>query len=215
MEATSEKPTPSPQTKAIAPPVADPITAELLRRHSAGDKLTPQEFGKIGAFRSKQRQAGVDLPTAKPSAAALPAGGSALAPAPSSPIGSDRLPDPRVAPELVRKTTGAILNRVENISKRFIASEARKAGADQNLAQKFVDAGSLDADSRGLIVDTSPEVFASLGINPESYPLTVFFGALSAWGANLAMCVMELKEIQSERIALERKASPQNGSTKG
>src|SRR5437762_11413740 len=96
---------------AVAP---DPLTADLLAKHSAGVKLTQPEYGKIGAFAAKVKTwfgparkdgAPVGSPQPGPAPGHAPAV-AALAPAQASDSGLAPVP---IDAGLARRTTNALL----------------------------------------------------------------------------------------------------------
>lgn len=195
----------------------DPQTASLLERHSAGQKLTPQEYGKLGAFaskigslfRNKTGKAGVAPGQAQPGLAAGNASDlAALSPGASQP---DSLGNPPVNTDLVKRTTAAVLKSADGIAKRYIGREARKAGADDRSASRFESAASLPTASQELIVDCSPDLLQSLGVDPKNYPLTVCIGSLGLWATNIWLCVDELRAMQKEK-AKETPPAPAPGA---
>jgi hypothetical protein len=188
----------------------DQLTADLLRRHAANEKLTPSEFGKLGAFSKKvksifagkaergaqSREAGPGQPAAVGTVAPGQASGDGLAAVP---------PDPR----LVQDATALLLGEANKAVERFISSEARKAGADDKSHNRIVAAASLPPPAKSLMIETSPQVAALLGLRPEHFPLGVFFGALSLWGTNLTLTVMELRQMRKkEKAPAEEKTEP-------
>jgi hypothetical protein len=104
----------------------------------------------------------------------------------------------------VQRTTAALLKSGDNIARRYVAREARKAGADDKTLGRFDNAAALPAATQELMVETSPDVLAAMGMDPRNYPMVVFFGALGLWGTNLWLCVDDLKRMQEEK----KKAEP-------
>jgi hypothetical protein len=198
---------PSPSASPLSP---DPVTADLLAKHSAGEKLTASEYGKLGAFKARLGR----LFGGSPGTAAKPAAGptrNALLVAPVAAVETpgDGLGPVAPDPRLVQRTTAALLKSADSIARRYVAREARKAGADDKTMARFDSAAALPPATQELMVETSPDVLAALGMDPSNYPLTVFCGALGLWGANLWLCVDELKKLQEER-----KPKPEAPATK-
>lgn len=50
------------------------------------------------------------------------------------------------------------------------------------------------------MIELSPDVAASLGLNPKHYPVAVFVGCLGLWGTDLWLAVQELKAMQTKRV---------------
>ena len=184
---------------AVAP---DPLTAELLAKHSAGEKLTPSEYGKLGAFKSGLKKlfgkGGAPGPGSQPAQPAAGAGNLLLwVPwhrAKHRLIACSVPVDPRLA----QKTTAVILNAADGVACRYIARKARGAGADDKTVASFDSASALSAPSKELMIETSPELLAQLGVDPHNYPVMTFLGGMGLWATNLWLCVDELKALQKK-----------------
>lgn len=200
---------------AIAP---DPESAKLLERHAAGEKLTSQEYGRVGWIRSRLRgflsgKSNSNGEPAKPGA--QPGNASAVATvAPAAPPDSSGMP---VQPDadLVKRTTGTILTLSDSIARRYVARVARKAFANQKQIDRLDRAAALPSDAKTLMVEVSPDALASIGLDPRRYPLTVFLGALGMWGGTVLLAVEELKEeIAKERASQLQAAQARPDPTK-
>jgi hypothetical protein len=193
---------------AISP---DPLTAELLAKRSAGEKLSPSEYGKLGAFASKVKtifagKADRNAQSNQPGAVNGNTAGLAASPPAQAP--DNGLPVVHADPRLVQRTTAAVLTSADTIAQRYVSREARKAGADDKTVNRFVAAAALPAPTKDLMVETSPEVLAALGVDPRHYPIAVFLGGLGLWGTNLWLCVDELKALQKAKPKEEPKKIP-------
>src|SRR5207302_10756996 len=194
----------------------DPVTADLLAKHSAGVKLTQPEYGKIGAFASKLKT--WFGPSRKDGAAPGPS-----VPAPTGNAPAVAAVQPAQAPDsglaavpidagLARRTTNAVLNRCEAIARRVVGNAAQAAvkGLDQGTAvetlARFDRAASLPKDDRALMVELSPDVCAALGINPRNFPVAIFFGTFGLWATDLWLAVQELKAMKEKKPASNGKA---------
>lgn len=210
-----DQPTPAPGSgqdvreaaaAAIAP---DPLTADLLAKHSAGEKLSPAEYGRLGAWKAKLKtmfgggKSGAVPGSAQPGlGTGQPASVAALVPDPAPADGLAPVPaDPR----LVQRTTETILKTCDGIARRYVVSEARKAGADDKTAARFESAAALPAGAREMMVETSPDVAAAMGISPETMPIATFLGGLGLWATNLWLAVDELRRLQAQR---EKREAP-------
>jgi hypothetical protein len=196
----------SPVAQAAANAVSpDPITADLLAKHSAGQTLTPSEYGKLGAFKAKLNKFKAVFtgkgsppgsgagPAQPPPGPGQPAGMGPLAPGEASAGGLPPVPpDPRV----VQRTTESIIKAVDGIARRKIATEARKAGADDRTAARFDSAAGVPVAAKDMMVETSPDVVAALGLDPKNYPIATFMGGLGLWATNLWLCVDELRALR-------------------
>lgn len=211
METAAQQNSSDVRTAASLAVTPDPVTAELLKRHSANEKLTPQEYGKLGSFakRVKGFFVGKDSAGNGSNQPGNEAGNTArLAPVSSQQTEGDRLVVPEADPGLVRRVTAAVLKSADKIARRWVEREARKAGADNSALARFDRAAALPEDNKELMIDVSPDVMASMGIDPKNYPATVFLGGLSMWGMNLWLCIDDLKAIQKERAEKEAKEKP-------
>jgi hypothetical protein len=194
----------------------DPVTAGLLAKHSAGEKLTPAEYGKLGAFKAKlSKWFGAGDAAAGP--AGKPAPGNA---APVASLAPGEAPDDGLAPEgidagLVQRTTRSVLARLEAIARSKVNAAAREAHAPSEMVARLDRAASIPPDDRRLMIDLSPDVAASLGLNPRNYPVAVFCGCLGLWGADLALAVNELKQIAADRRKEEASKATERQKEKG
>jgi len=175
----------------------DQATAEIVRRHEAGQKLTPVEYGKLGAW--KARLKGVFA--RKPMAAATP--GAVTAAAQPGEAQSDSAGPAPVDPDLVRRTTEAILKTCDSIARTWIVSEAKKAGADEATSRTFDMAAALQPGPKDLMVQTSPEVLIALGVNSGNYPIAAFLTGLTVWSGSLLVAVKKLRTMAEERNVKE------------
>jgi len=165
----------------------DPVTADLLKRHNAGEQLTQAEFGKLGGWTAKLNRlfkGKADRGAAQVEAANQTPADSQIAP----PVDAD----------LVKRTTAALLKTTDTVVRRYVTREARKAGAEDRTVARFDSAVALPADSKELLVETSPEVIAALGVDPRHYPLTVAISVLGMHASNIWLAVDELKAMQKK-----------------
>ena len=184
---------------AVAP---DPITAELLAKHAAGEKLTSQGYGKLGAWAAKAKtvfRGKAPAPGAGSGSAQPPPGNgkpASLAPLAPGQAPADGLPAVPPDPRVVQRTTESIIKAVDGIARRKVVNEARKAGADDRTANRFDSAAGVPVAARDMMVETSPDVAAALGIDPKSYPIATFLGGLGLWATNLWLCLDELRAMR-------------------
>jgi hypothetical protein len=187
---------------AVAP---DAVTAELLAKHAAGERLTPSGYGKLGAFKAGLKRL---MPGKAESPAKSPPAGNGNAPlvgaSPSAATSDDGL-DPVVPDrDLVRRTTASILKQLDGLARRYVTREARKAGADDKTVSRFDAAAALPGPSQDLMADLSPDVLEQLGLESNNYPVVAFCGALGLWGTNLYLAVDELKRMQKDNGEKEK-----------
>lgn len=206
-----EASTPGSVAQAAAQAVSpDPLTASLLAKHSAGEKLSPREYGKLGAFAKKAKAFFSGGPGPNPEQAKPPFGSGqppGLAPLPQSQAEAGSLPTPPPDPGIVRRTTGTILNRCEAIARRKVLNAAKEAGANDQTLGRFDAAVRIPKDDRELMTDLSPEVAASLGLDPSAYPLAVFCGAFGLWLTDIWLIVDDLKKMKAAKPAEPSAAS--------
>jgi hypothetical protein len=199
-------------TKAVTP---DPETAELLAKRSQGAKLTPAEYGKLGAFASKvksifQSKGGKSSPAPGQAQPGSPAGNpAALATVLQGDPEGERLAPVPVDPSIVQRTTHVVLNRCEAVARRVVTNAAREAGADDRTLTRVDTAARIPKDDRELMVGVSPDVAAALGVDPKNYPLTVFFGTFGAWAADLWLIVQEFKASKKEAAPAASQGKPE------
>src|SRR5437867_5944601 len=74
-----------------------------------------------------------------------------------------------------------------------------QAGATSEILARCDRAATLPKDDRALLVDLSPEVFASLGLNPRHYPVAVFAGVLGFWATDLWLAVQDLRAMKEKK----------------
>lgn len=144
----------------------DAVTAALLAKHSAGEKLSAAEYGKLGAFKARLkaffgRKDGPGPGPAQPGHA--PGHAPGVAAVAASQASDSGLPPEPLDAGLVQRTTGAVLTRLESIARRYVGTAAREAGATGEILARCDRAATLPKDDRALMVELSPEVFASLG----------------------------------------------------
>ena len=171
----------------------DATTAAILAKHSAGEKLSPSEYGKLGAFKAGLKKLWGGGKTAEPQAKSDSPGNGAV-------VASGGVVAQPLDPRLVQRTTEAILRSADTIARRYVVNEALKAGADAKAAARFDSAAALPTGPKELMVETSPEVIAALGLDPRTYPIAAFVGALGIWGTNIWLAVDELKRLQKQNV---------------
>jgi len=204
----------APGEAAAATVVSDPTDAKLLARHAQGDKtLTAQENGRIGWIKSRLKNLFPGKPGDNGGQAQRPADARQSAPVASVAPGEAALEgvaDLPSDPDLVRRTTGAVLARVENFAARKMDSAVLGLeGVPGQTVARLRNAARLPADDKTLLIDLSPDVAASCGLNPRHYPLFVFAGVLGLWATDLWLAIDEVKKLaakqRSEKLHEENK----------
>jgi hypothetical protein len=200
----------TPAEAAAASVAPDQVTADLLRKHAANEKLSPREYGLLGAMAKKaknifagkaergaqQTQAGNGQPSALAAVAQAEAPNNGMAPVP-------------VNPRLVQNCTDLLITETNTFLETLITSRAKRAGATDKSASDIAAQISCPAPSKRIMVETSPQVAEALGINDRHFPLFAFFGALTLWGSNAALTVVELGKLEKKLKAItEKKPEP-------
>jgi hypothetical protein len=181
---------------AVAP---DAVTAELLAKHAAGEKLTQPQYGKLGAWKSKLgslfgRKSNGDPGPAQPGPS--PGHASPLAPLASAEASDSGLAAVPIDAALARRCTAIVLARCDSVAVRYVGTAAVKAGITGETLVRLERGAALSKDDKALMVDISPDVFASLGINPRNFPVALFLGTLGAWATDLWLVVEEIKALK-------------------
>jgi len=166
----------------------DPITADLLARHSAGEKLSQSGYGKIGAMAAKAKRL---FTPSKPKA--LDPVAAAVAPNEASPGGVVSLP---CDPGLSKRFTATVLRRCDAVTVRWIESEARLSGATGPTFDRFSSAAALPPDDQKMIVELSPDIFAELGIDVAKFPILAASAVLGLHVTNVWLAVDELRKMR-------------------
>lgn len=188
---------------------ADFETEELLRRHAAGEKLTPQQYGKVGNYRAKlNRAAGKapgrppasrntgEAPTDQPSA---PDAASEAEPPIPGPVEALACPD--AASDSVRRCFAAMLQACDEITQNVVRSAATSKGLPEKACNRISSAAGLPPALRNAMAETSPDLCAALNIKAEKMPLAVWAGGVSAWAVCLTRAIMEIKSLADSKPA--------------
>lgn len=176
----------------------DAQTAAILAKHQAGGKLTPSEGGLLGAFKKKLKAVTGGAASATPQTAR---------PVVASPAATAQAPGPVLAavppdPDLVKRTTASVLDSINQIGSRKIVTAAKAVKADNETLARVAGAKVYGEDRKTLIVNTSPEAFAAMGIeNGKVFALSVFFGNLALGALDFWQAVDELKDIERRNQA--------------
>ena len=200
---------PTPQHAAAAAVSPDPVTADILRRHAAGQKLTPSEGGKLGAFKRKLKSAlGVGAPErVEPNPFSASAVRIPVASVASAETSLGGLPPVPVDAGFARRTALVTLNKFDAVTSAWITREARSANITGNTLADLTSKASLAGDDKNLIADLAPDICAELGVDPRKSPLIVAGAVLAAHGASLLMAVMEIREMKEKDAKRERERS--------
>ena len=176
---------------------ADKLVEDLLAKRARGDKLTPAEHGKLGAWSAKSGKKLPGRPKVVPSdsMANVPSAGPTMGIAASEhEIARLEAGDP----SFIRDTTAAVLGAMESVGVGVLDSEARKAGADAATAKKISGRGYIPEASKRLMIESSPSVLASMGVNPAHYPAAAFAAGLATYLGAIGLAVKELRDMRRE-----------------
>ena len=211
MEPTIDADGGSTREAAASAVAADPVTAELLAKHSAGEKLTPAQYGKLGAFKARlKRWFGPDDSASGGQADPAMENGDA---APLASVEQIDATDGGLAAVpldagLVRRTTAALLSRCDSIAVRYVGTAARQVGAPVEAINRLERAAALSKDDKSLLIEIAPDVFTSLGVNPRHFPVAVFCGTMGAWATDLWLAVQEIKALKEKPKSPEPQKEP-------
>ena len=97
---------------------------------------------------------------------------------------------------MVQRTTAAILKTLDTLAQRWMCHEAIQAGADSTVSMELAGAVALQPGPRDMMVETSPEVLAALGVDANSYPVAAFAAGMATWGAGLFIGIMRVRELK-------------------
>ena len=190
---------------AVAP---DPVTADLLAKHSAGERLSQSEYGKLGAFKAKLKSVfgggKSDAPGQPP--LARPGNGPGVAAVAPAQAPADGLAAVPVDADIAKRTTAALLKRVDAVTVRWIEGHARRAGAEGDTLVRFRAAASLPQADRELITELAPDALAEIGVDPRKYPLVIVCGVLGLHATNLWLVVDELKGLRAKQDSARAEA---------
>jgi hypothetical protein len=189
------------RSAAAAAAVNDPLTAELLARRSRGEKLTPQENGKLGGMFSKaKRLIGLGDASGQPTPAGTgnPARVDSSAPAETP---GNLLPAVQPDDGLCKRTAKTVLERWETKDKRNVKAAAKfaKPSATAEELANYERSICLPSPDKTLLVELSPDVARELGIDPRHFAIGIFLGVLVDHRLEVWKAIDELKEIGRAR----------------
>jgi hypothetical protein len=192
-------------------PVGDSRLADILRRQSAGEKLSASDRGYLGAVKRK----------GSPEKIIAEANPNPLLEAPANPdnplFAAESQPQAPAATVAltaadsarIRDAAEALLDSLDSTTKIWIASEARAAGADPDTVARYEAAVALQPRNRKLMADNSEPVVLTLckvfRCTPEKLPNMIrncgFMIGLWAHGAVVTATVKSIRESKKEKEA--------------
>lgn len=192
----------------VAPPAQNPSADSLvgdaeiralIDRRRNGDRLSPAENGKLGAYAAKT---GTKLPgrpkTVAAAAAGVDSGASQTVPQAVGPM-------PDVVADSCKATCAALLQAADELKAMMVSSRISRLGfltKGEEIA--FVERAKMPASTKTVLVESSPAVVASLNIPPEKFPIGAFCSVLTIEGARFGMLMKELSELAKEAQTLQR-----------
>jgi len=198
---------------AVAP---DSETAKLLAKKAAGEKLTPAEHGKIGAFQKwlNKVRGRSDSPGQPANAAPVPGNPAAVASLPPGQVSADGLPV--VAPNagFVQRTTGVLVTKLNTVAKRKIKRTAEEAGYDPQAVARLTNSVGFAPDDKELLMELSPDVATAMGIDPKHYPVAVFATIVGCGFTDFWLALDELRRDRDKRRKEEADKAAAAASTK-
>lgn len=182
---------------AVAPGVDSLLGDEeirgLIERRRNGDKLSPTENGKLGAYAART---GTKLPGRPKAVAAAAAGVDTGAGQPVSPVVG---PMPEVVSDSCKATCAALLQAGDELKVLMVGSRISRLGfLTASQEKEFVERAKMPAATKTVLVESSPAVVASLNIPPEKFPIGAFCSVLAIEGARFGMLMKELRELAKE-----------------
>lgn len=194
---------------AVAP---DSLTATILVKHAAGEKLTPQECGKLGAYKRKASGAPVGRPRkdgspAQPSGATAAAGRSPVAGLAPTEAGDGGLPVPPADPLLISRTVGVVLARMDQAAQTWVKKTVASAGGNDELAREYCAQAALPAESQSVIKDLSPIMAEGYGVNARNFPTMALLITVAGWLFGLGLVMWNLRRLSRDHAAIFAKAA--------
>ncbi len=104
-----------------------------------------------------------------------------------------------------------MLKTLDGIAQRWIAGEGIKIGASPDNVKRLVEAAALPHGPRDLMVQTSPEVLASMGVDARNYPVAAFCTGLGTWAASLGLVVASLRSLGNQRAKQQEAETRRRG----
>jgi len=183
--------------EAVAP---DALTAAILEKQARNEPLTPQESGKLGAFRAMLKRASQAVGW-KPGAA-VSAPGPIAGPAGNAPLGQmapcdapgDRMALVPIDPDLGARTTNAILTKGNSAAVRWVHKSANACGVTGKELTDLLSASNLSKDDRALIADLAPAILEKCRVDPFWFAIGTIGGVLGLHAVNLYQAVEAIRE---------------------
>ena len=194
---------------AVAP---DPLTAAILAKHAAGTTLTPQECGKLGAYKRRASGAPVGRPRkdgspAQPSHPAAALGRPPVAGQPPPEGAGDSLPAPPADPLLISRTVGPVLDRVDKITQGYVRKTTLSIGGNEALASEYCQMAALPAESQALLKELAPVMADGYGVNARNVPTLAVVVTVLGWLVGIGMVIFNLNRLAKDHAKIFEKAA--------
>lgn len=190
---------PAAQGPSVASLLGDEEIKGLIDRRRNGDKLSPAENGKLGAYAART---GTKLPGRPKAVAAAAAGMDAGTGQPVPQAGG---PMPDVVADSCKAVCQTLLQAADELKAMTVGSKISKLGFLTAAQEKeFVERAKMPASTKTVLVESSPAVVASLNIPPDKFPIGAFCSVLAIEGARFTMILNELNQLAKEAKTLQR-----------
>lgn len=173
-----------------------PSLQAILDKRARGEPLTNREKGRLSWF---NRQG---VPPTQPAGPAAPAGGPPVAGVAPGQAEGDGLPVPPADASLVRGTVESVLGALDGIRRGLVSQSMARLGADPATVEKFAARAGVQPAAKAVMVETSPAVASSLGVNANNVPVAAFLSALAADLGGFALLIAEVRKLGDELRSL-------------
>lgn len=170
---------------------------ELLARRSRGERLTPSENGKVGAWAAKT---GTKLPGRPPKPASAKPVDTGAVPSAAQTVGEV----PEVVSGAVRDTAQVLFEGLDDLKEAM--TEARLSKLEflsEDQKKKFAGMSRMSATGKKVLCDSSPAVLASMGVNLENVPVYAFCSVLATEMGRFGLMLRELNVMAKDAAKLK------------
>jgi hypothetical protein len=121
----------------------------------------------------------------------------AAADAPSAPLVAE--PPPPLDPAFVKQSAGALVDGYSDARRDWVASALSSMGLPKETADKVLAMAAIKPGNRNTVVECSPAVLESLGVDSRKFPLAVVVIASLFDSLQFMSCLAMLKRLRSEQ----------------
>lgn len=165
----------------------------LIERRRNGDKLSPAENGKLGAYAART---GTKLPGRPKAVAAVAAGVDTGA---GQTVSAPGGPLPDAVADSCKAVCATLLQAADELKAMTVGAQLSKIGIFSDAEEKaFLERAKMPASTKTVLVESSPAVVASLNIPPEKFPVGAFCSVIAIEGTRFAMLMKELRDLAKE-----------------